>query len=458
MRILLIAPSQLDLHGRLQKYRLAFLPPLSLAVLNSLTPRLHKVTIVNDLVEEIDFQGGYDLVGITCMTSQSGRAYQIADRFRSMGTRVVLGGVHPTVLPDEAKEHADAVVIGEAERTWPEVLADAENRRLKEFYRDRDRPDLDQAPVPRWDEMNLAIYPRRIGTKLPFMPLVTTRGCPYGCKFCSVTSLYGVSYRTKSVSGVLAEIDSVKAEEFLFVDDNIACEPDYSRELFHALRPRNIRWVSQISTTVLKNPDLIGLAARSGCFWLFVGVESLNAGSLSSVNKGFNKVEQYGELVARCRKAGIVPFLSFMFGFDNDTEEDFESTLEFLRKERVGLAAFWILTPLPGTKLAEEFAAQGRIFNRDWSSYDGAHVVFYPRNFTPARLEEKYWEAFRRHFSLRSICSTTLANARASKHPTDEFFRNLFFQPYMRHKVRRRLHPFSGGIGRGGEEQGTSMK
>ena len=238
MRILLAAPSQLDSQGLPQKYRRAFLPPLSLAVLNSLTPRIHEVRIVNDVVEEIDFSQDYDLVGITCMTSQAGRAYQIADRFRSTGTRVVLGGVHPTILPEEGKEHADAVVVGEAERIWPEVLVDAENRRLKEFYRENGHPDLSGPLIPRWDEMNLHVYPRRMGAKLPFMPLLTTRGCPFGCKFCSVTSLYGSSYRTKSISSVLSEIDAIHAQEFLFVDDNIACDPAYSRELFRALAPK----------------------------------------------------------------------------------------------------------------------------------------------------------------------------------------------------------------------------
>jgi len=450
MKILLIYPSQLDDLGLPVKYRRAFLPPLSLAVLSSLTPRTHQVQIVNDLVEEIDFQGDYDLVGITCMTSQSERAYQIADRFRVRGCRVVLGGVHPTILPDESRGHADSVVIGEAERIWPELLRDVERRRLQEFYQEDGFSPLTETIIPRWHETNLRIYPRRLGARFPLMPLFITRGCPFGCKFCSVTTLYGTSYRTKSIQAVLAEIEAVGAKEFFFVDDNIACEPEYSRELFHALRDKGIRWVSQISTTVLKNPDLIELAADAGSFWLVIGMESLNPASLAMVNKGFNKVEAYAELVDLCRRAGIVPFPSFMFGFDYDREDQFQLTLDFLQRERLGLAAFWMLTPLPGTQLLKELDAQGRIRDRRWSSYDGTRVVFQPKNFSLEDLDEKYWQTFERMFSLRRICSNTIANVRGSRNRGDELLRNLFYQLYFYRKVRGRQHPFSGGIGKVG--------
>lgn len=448
MKILLISPSRLDGEGRPIKYRKAFLPPLSLAILGSLTPRAHAVRVINELVEDVDFLGDYDLVGITAMSCQAERAYQLADAFRQRGVPVVLGGVHSTIMPEEAKMHADAVVVGEAEQLWPELVRDVEQKSLREVYKADEFPDLAGVPTPRWDTMNLGIYPHRLGSRLPVMPLFTTRGCPYGCKFCSVTKLYGKSYRRRPIEDVLREIDCTGARELFFVDDNIACDPAYSRELFRALCGKGVTWISQISTTVLKNPDLIDLAAQSGCFYLFVGMESLNPSSLQNANKGFNKVEEYAELIRRMHRAGIIPFVSFIFGFDEDTEDHFRLTLEFLKKEKVGFAAFWILTPLPGTDLQRELEGQGRIIDRRWSSYDGTKVVFQPKTFKPSGLTSKYWELFGQYYSMGGILSHTLTNVRYSGQRVDELFRNLFYQPYFWQKVRRRDHPFSGGIGR----------
>jgi radical SAM superfamily enzyme YgiQ (UPF0313 family) len=448
MRILLIAPSRLDDQQRPIKYRKAFLPPLSLAILSGLTPREHCLKVINDLVEEIDFTANYDLVGITAMSCQVERAYQIAAEFRSRGIKVVMGGVHPTLLPEEVKLHADSVVIGEAERIWPVLLQDMEKGCLQAVYKDDGYPDLSDSPIPRWDTMDLSIYPHRLGSKVPVMPLFTTRGCPYGCKFCSVTKLYGKSYRSRPVDDVLREIDRTGARELFFVDDNIACDPDYSRALFRALKGKGVTWISQISTTVLKNPDLIDLAAQSGCFYLFVGMESLNPSSLENANKGFNKIEQYSELIRRMHKAGIIPFTSFIFGFDEDTDAHFRLTLEFLRKEKVGFAAFWILTPLPGTDLQNELESAGRIIDRRWSSYDGATVVFKPKTFTPEELTRRYWETFAQYYSWWGIWSHLIMNVRYSGRRLEELFRNLFYQPYFWRKVSRHDHPFSGGIGR----------
>ena len=186
----------------------------------------------------------------------------------------------------------------------------------------------------------MSIYPRPIGQKYPKMPIFTTRGCPFGCDFCSVTKYFGKKYRMKPVSHVLQEIDSIDASDFFIVDDNIACNPNYSRKLFKALATRDIRWFSQISTKVLDNPDLLNLAAASGCNCLFVGVESLNSSSLQSVNKGFNKIEKYEELIKKMKAAKIAPFLSFVFGFDEDTPDQFKLTLDFLKKIAVGSRQF----------------------------------------------------------------------------------------------------------------------
>lgn len=446
MKILFIYPTRLDRDQTPIKYKKAFLPPLALAILNGLTPRHHDVRVVNDIVENIDFSSDYDLVAITAMTTQIGRAYQIADKFRETGVKVIIGGIHATVLPDEAKEHADSVVIGEADNIWEDILIDFEENQYKEFYQDTSRPDLQKLILPRWDNMNLNIYPKPRGHKLPKMPLFTTRGCVFNCKFCSVSKYFGRTYRFKPISHVIKEIEHIDTKSYFFVDDNIACNVDYSRELFNTLINKNINWLSQISTTVLKTPELIDLAAKSGCTSLFIGIESINRESLKSVSKGFNKIEEYEELFARLRKVGIKPFVSIIFGLDEDTPDQFKLTIDFLMKNKVGNAYFWILTPLPGTKLYEEMDKENRIIDTDWSRYNLSDVVFQPKNFTPDELYRGYWKTFQEFFSLINIAKRLYYNVPITSQPIDAFTRSLFYQLHYRNKVRNYDHPLSGGI------------
>ena len=446
MKILFIYPTRLDRDQTPIKYKKAYLPPLALAILNGLTPKHHNVRVVNDIVENIDFSSDYDLVAITAMTTQIGRAYQIADKFRETGVKVIIGGIHATVLPDEAKEHADSVVIGEADNIWEDILIDFEENQYKEFYQDTSRPDLQKLILPRWDNMNLNIYPKPRGHKLPKMPLFTTRGCVFNCKFCSVSKYFGRTYRFKPISHVVKEIEHIDTKSYFFVDDNIACNVDYSRELFNTLINKNINWLSQISTTVLKTPELIDLAAKSGCTSLFIGIESINRESLKSVSKGFNKIEEYEELFARLRKVGIKPFVSIIFGLDEDTPDQFKLTIDFLMKNKVGNAYFWILTPLPGTKLYEEMDKENRIIDTDWSRYNLSDVVFQPKNFTPDELYRGYWKTFQEFFSLINIAKRLYYNVPITSQPIDAFTRSLFYQLHYRNKVRNYDHPLSGGI------------
>lgn len=448
MKILFIYPTRLDINNKPIKYKKAFLPPLSLAILNGLTPSHHDVEIVNDIVEEINFSSDYDLIAITAMTAQIGRTYQIADHFRKLGVKVVIGGIHATALPKEAKQHADSVVIGEADNLWEEILDDAEQNNLKEYYQSSDRPDLQKLTLPRWDNINLKIYHKPYNHRLPKMPLFTTRGCVFNCKFCSVSKYFGKTFRFKPIHNVIKEIEHINTSHYFFVDDNIACNYEYSRELFLAIKKKNINWFSQISTTVLRTPDLIQLAADSGCTSLFLGIESINKDSLKSVSKGFNKVEKYEELFARLRKAGIKPFVSIIFGLDNDTKEDFKETIDFLMKNKIGNAYFWILTPLPGTDLFEEMEREDRIISKNWNRYHVCDVVFKPKNFTPEELYNGYWKAFQEFFSLKNIAKRLFYNVPITSQPIDAFLRSLYYQLYYRKKVKTFEHPLSGGIHR----------
>ena len=448
MRILLVYPTTLDAQNKPIKYRKAHLPPLSLATIAALTPRQHTVRVVNDLVENLDFSEDCDLVGLTAMTTQAERAYQVSDEFRRRGAKVVIGGIHASMLPQEAKEHADAVVIGEAENIWTDLLDDCERGRLKNYYQNSCLPDLQRPVVPRWECLNMRVYPHQFGSTLPMMPISTTRGCPYGCRFCAVTTFFGKSYRIRPISSVLSEIQGIRARDFFFVDDNIAANPDHARELFRALQCMDLRWMSQASTTILKNADLLDRAAQAGCFALFIGVESLNKESLAGVRKSFNKIDLYEELLESMRRAGIVPILSFIFGFDEDLADQFETTISFLNRNRVGSALFWILTPIPGTDLYEDMQRDGRITSTDWSQYDGTHVVFNPKTWSSAELSERYWNAFKKIYRPPRLLRNILWNTRFSKRPCEALLRNCFIQPYSWLKLRAGEHPYSGGIGR----------
>ncbi len=454
MNILLVYPSTFDDSDRVRKYKRGQLPPVSLAVLHALTPAHHRVHIVNDLLEEIDFEGAYDLVGISAMTPQVMRAYQIADRFRGRGTKVVIGGMHATVLPEEVKEHADAVVIGEAENLWETVLDDCEQNQLKDYYKNTSYPDLKKLVIPRFDHMNLGLYLKPLTSKLPIIPIYATRGCIYNCKFCSVAKYFGKAYRFKPIEHVLQEIDTIGAKRYFFVDDNIICDRDYSQSLFRELKKKQVNWISQGSTSMLKHPDLIEQAAQSGCTLMLLGVESINRKNLRSVNKGFNKVEKYEELFSRLIRSGISPLVMVIFGFDEDTRESIEETVAFLNKCKVGTALFCILTPLPGTDLYDEMKRENRILHQDWNKYDMTHVVFKTKVMTSKELLDSYWRAFQSFYSTQNILKHSahqLVMARKTflRNPqtrVSSYMASLLFRFACQYKVKGFDHPLTGGV------------
>jgi radical SAM superfamily enzyme YgiQ (UPF0313 family) len=283
MKLELIIPSA---ESNSRKQKKAILPPLGLAIVAALTPPDIEVSLTDENVSAIDFEKETDLVGITALTITAQRAYEIADTFRARGVKVVLGGIHPSILPEEASQHADAVVIGEAEGIWPGLIEDFRSNKLQRVYRQNERPSMLNLPIPRRDLFANGAY-------LVRNTIFTTRGCPYSCAFCTVTSFFGHTYRCRPVEEVIKEIETLNKKKLVvFLDDNIVGNPKFAKELFRALIPHKIKWVGQASVTIARDDELLKLAAASGCIDLFVGFESLSPASLTAVGKKINVVDE----------------------------------------------------------------------------------------------------------------------------------------------------------------------
>lgn len=393
MKLRLIVPATQEMR---RKRRKALLPPMGLAMVAAVTPPDVDVSLTDENVTDIDFREQPDLVGITVLTVTAKRAYEIADAFRAKGVKVVLGGVHPTVLPEEASQHADAVVVGEAEGIWPGLIADFKANRLQALYRQSERPGLAGIPVPRRDLFARGAY--RVKNTIS-----TTRGCPYSCSFCTVTSFFGHTYRCRPLPEVMKEIDSLHGRKFIaFIDDNIVGNPRFAKELFRALIPYKIKWVAQSSITIAKDDELLSLAAASGCISLFIGFESISPASLAAVGKKVNLVSQYEGAIKKIHSHGIGIHGFFIFGFDEDDKDVFARTVRFTQEMRIETAQFDFLTPYPGTAFGKDMDEAGRISTRDWSQY-GHGLLIESKSMPRKALEEGHDWAWSEFYSIPSI-------------------------------------------------------
>ena len=390
-------------------------PPLNLTLLAGLAPE-YDYTIIDENVESVDCKleeiEEADIIGLTVMTAQAPRAYELADRFRRMGKTVIMGGMHVSALPEEALEHSDAVVVGEAEGIWPQLLEDYKTGKLQTIYKNKEFPDLSGLPIPRRNLLKRQNY-------LGFNTLHVSRGCPFNCSFCAVSTFFGRRYRFRPVKEVIKEIETViqadeirfwrkavaklwdkaDAHRFAFLDDNIFGQKKYARELFEALIPLKILWGSQASVNVAapENEALLKLAARSGCRFLFVGFESIDQSSLDEVGKKINKPEIYAQAVKLFHSYGITVLGAFVFGFDSEDTTIFRRTLEFTKRIKLDIAQFTVLTPLPGTPLMAELNEKGRLVEKDWSKYDFRTAVFKPLGMSAEELvrgKEWVWQEF----------------------------------------------------------------
>jgi radical SAM superfamily enzyme YgiQ (UPF0313 family) len=384
---------------------------LNLPILAAHADDRFDVSILDENVEEIDFDAvDADLVGISLMTCTALRGYEIADGFRRRGVKVSLGGMHVFFMQDEALEHADSIVIGEAEYAWNDLLDDFLAGRLQRSYRAATLHDLAGLPRPRLDLLKPGAY--------SFPNVVeTSRGCPNRCNYCAVTEFWGSRFRFRPVEEVIDEIKALPPGDLLFIDDNMFGHSERSKELFTALIPLKRRWVGQGDLRLARDPELLELAARSGCKWLFMGFETTSVENLRSLGKAkLNRAPEYEQSISTIHKSGINILGSFKNGLDNEGPDEFARTLDFCIENRMECANFYVLTPLPGTKLFDEMKANDRIEHFNWSRYDANHVVIKPAHMSKKELTEGYIRTYHAFYSMRSIAKRALATRRDKVH------------------------------------------
>ncbi len=403
MRILLVqADRDAGRYGRIAAR--FFIPSLALEQIAACTPSQHEIMAVNEWYEKVDLNIECDLVAISAFTKDAYRAYEIADAFRERGVKVVLGGYHPTAMPEEAKQHADAVVIGEAEEVWPQVIKDAEKGKLKPFYG--------------WKKVQgEKIPPARRGIVKHgslFSAVQTSRGCPYKCEFCQMTGFGDTIHRKRRIGDVVEEIEKLPGRIFWFHDASLTINPIYTKKLFRKMIERKIKkkWIAFGNAALLsRDEEFLHLAKKAGCIAWMVGLESVSQKTINEeIGKGGNRIDRIPGMVEKIEREGMEVWASFIFGFDSDTPDVFDTTFEKLNEWGIRVAEFNILTPFPRTPIFEKFMKEKRIESLDWSRYDLNHVVFKPKNMEMRELEKGIKKLYRKFFSphriLKSFFST----------------------------------------------------
>ncbi len=380
-------------------------PVLGVTTVAALFPETEwEVEVVDEDQEPVALNMEADLVGISALTMNAPHAYELADHFRSRAIPVVMGGLHISSEPEEALQHCDAAVRGEAEGVIPTLLADFAQGTLKKIYQSTKPPLAYGRPSARRDLL------RRYHHRHLFA-VQASRGCPNHCEFCTVPLFFGYQYRSRPVQEVVAEIKEVSDVyprlTVFFVDDNIGGTPRYTKELFRALIPLKIRWASFASLKMSEDPELLDLATQSGCVELFIGFESLSQSNLDIAGKSWVRTNRFTQQVHDFHSAGIIVQGAFIFGHDDDKKDIFRRTVEFVQKSGIEVPALGILTPYPGTALRQRLIKEDRLLpeSKDWRNYDAGHVLFRPASMTPDELQEGYLWAKKYCCAPRSIFS-----------------------------------------------------
>jgi radical SAM superfamily enzyme YgiQ (UPF0313 family) len=406
MKIVLISPK-----GPLYRHRGGIFgmglryKPLTLTTLAALVPaelnaHLH---LVDEGIQDVPLDVGADLVGMTVITGNAVRAYQLSEHFRRRGIPVVLGGPHVTLAPDDAQPHADATVVGYAEDSWPELLRDFSAGRMRDRYLQSPELTLANRPFARRD-----LLPR--GKYITDAVFEAQRGCLHDCSFCVVPAAWGRRLWQKPVADVVADIRQHGKRRILFVDLNLYADKDYAGELFEALIPLQVQWYGLVTVMFAHDESMLELAARSGCRGVLMGLESMSDDSLSECRKGFNSPQNYVCAVKRLHDHGISLNGCFVFGSDHDTRDVFLDTAQFAVDAKIDLPRFAIATPFPATALYRRLESEGRILTRNWELYDAQHVVFQPARMTADELQRGTEAAWKYTYRFRSIARRLAAS------------------------------------------------
>jgi radical SAM superfamily enzyme YgiQ (UPF0313 family) len=404
MKLLLIMPDahmhKLIVGPFVRSMREAPLTLTTLAALAGAVPDV-KIRLVDGSIDPTPLNAEADLVGISAITGCAPAAYDLARHYRQRGIPVVLGGVHVTVLPGEALEHADAIVVGRGEHAWPELLRDFHRGQMKRVYREHELADdvLADVPAPRRDLQRMSGY------MIP-NSIQATRGCKRQCDFCSVSAVWPRYYR-RPVADVIRDIRAIPDRMIAFNDVSLVDDIEYSRELFTAMIPLRKKWGGLVTADSMQNSELLELMVRSGCVYLLIGFESDDQATLANIHKNFNQSIRYKDLIARLHGYGISVQGCFVFGFDHDDRTVFDSTIELVQELKVDIPRFSLYTPYPGTPLFERLMKEKRIISYNWNDYDTMHVVIEPAQMTPEELFAGFKRAYRDTFTLNRIVQRT---------------------------------------------------
>ena len=435
-KILLIQPSAYDQNHKPIKKKKLYFVGLAMPLLAAMMPEDWETEIIMEILEDIPMDTDADLIGISTMGHGVIRSIDIAKAFRDKGKTVILGGYMASIMTEEAIKHCDAVVVGDAELVWKDMLADFEKGKLKKIYEKNLEEGEFSTPIPRFD----LIMNKKIGD---FLPVQAGRGCPNTCSFCSVACLYKGRYIKKPLDEVIRDIKQVKGlgyKKFLLLDDNIFSDREYLHTLLKEIKKMDMEWMSQCDIRIGEEDEMLKTLADSGCTTLSFGLESISRESLIGMNKGWADPLKYAQSIKNIQSFGIDVSTEMVVGGEGDTLESIRMTKNFIEDNKISVPRFYILTPIPGTQYFKDMVAAGRLVKKDIYSFDGTEAVHIPMNMTTDELTNAYWELYESLFTLKSIFKRNILRKEFLKRPWKYLF-YCIVNLYYKYQINQRITP-----------------